>query len=88
MADCCESNPWFDQFASDINAFVARDDYMDIAMANYDANKAVVDLWWSNCLLTWNQGVYFNAGMFYGEIMAILDGSNSFASIESIESLE
>ena len=82
MADCPDSNPWFDQFDSDINTFLARDDWDDVAAANYAASQDVVDLWWSNCLLTWNQGVYFNAGMFYGEIMAILGNVPSFTPIE------
>ena len=54
MADCCESNPWFEQFDSDINTFLARDDWEDVAQANYAANQEFVDLWWSHCLTTWN----------------------------------
>ena len=41
-------------------------------MANYLDNKVFVDLWWVNCLATWEWGAEFNAGMFLGEIYNVL----------------
>ena len=68
MANCPESNPWFDDFFTSANSFFARDDYTTIVDANYAASKDFVDVEWGFCLDSWNRGVYFDAGMFYGEV--------------------
>ena len=49
-----------------------RSDSEDVARANYEANKARVDQDWANGLKSFNEGVYFNAGMFYGEVWNVL----------------
>ena len=72
MLTCWETNHYFRAMNKAKEAFLARDDYQEVAQANYEANKAYVDQQWANCLLTWNQGVYFNAGMFYGYVGAAL----------------
>ena len=72
MANCPESNPWFDDFFSSSNALFARNDYQTIVDNNYAANKDFVDTDWGFCLQSWNWGIYFDAGMFYGEIWARL----------------
>ena len=50
----------------------ARKDKDDIIRNNYMANKDYIDQEWSNCLSAWNEGVYFNAGMFYAYTMTAL----------------
>ena len=72
MEDCPDTMALFDQIWLDFNAFLDREDYEDIAMANYLENQAFVDSWWVNCLATWSWGVEFNAGMFLGEIYNVL----------------
>lgn len=61
---------------SDINdqktQFYARYDADSIAEANYHANKDFVDHQFGLMLKTFNEGVYFNAGMFYGRIFNVI----------------
>ena len=57
---------------SDSFTFTDRDDWEDISSDNYDANQDYVDQQWAYCLKTWNEGVYFNAGMFYGRVYNVL----------------
>ena len=72
MLTCSDTNSEFTSIMQSVDAFTAQADYMDQAQANYDANPTVIDSNWSNGLKTWNEGVYFNAGMFYGEVLVAL----------------
>lgn len=48
------------------------DDWESIARNNYETNQDYIDQQWSHTLKTWNEGVYFNAGMFYAYTYAAL----------------
>lgn len=52
--------------------FMWRDDWKDVATANYNANKDLVDRDWGFNLKSWEEGTYFNAGMFYAEVWNVL----------------
>ena len=52
--------------------FLNRDDWPELARQNYDNNKDAIDADWENALKTWNEGVPFNAGMFYGRVVTAL----------------
>ena len=77
MATCWKTNPDLNYILQDVDDFLAQADYMEQAQANYDANPTVIDSNWSNGLKTWNEGVYFNAGMFYGEVLVALTATDS-----------
>ena len=57
---------------SDTFDFTDRDDWEDVSSDNYDDSQEYVDSQWAQCLKTWNEGVYFNAGMFYGRVYNVL----------------
>ena len=65
---CAETGAYFDELFLDFNAFLDREDFEEIATANYLANKDFVDVWLGNGLASWEWGVEFNAGMFFGEV--------------------
>ena len=71
---------WFDFRAmiKEKDDFFARDDWPTVANQNYDANKDYVDQQWQFALNSWNTGVYFNAGMFYGRVFATLSATTDF----------
>ena len=46
--------------------FFATDDKDQVMKDNYSANKDLVDDQLAQGLKTWDEGVYFDAGMFYG----------------------
>ena len=77
MLTCSDTNSEFTSIMHSVDAFTAQADYMDQAQANYDANPTAIDSNWSNGLKTWNEGVYFNAGMFYGEVLVALTATDS-----------
>ena len=72
MAACEETNGQFDEIVDAADQFFAQDDWRDIARANYEANKEMVDHQWQLGLYSWNIGVYFDAAMFYGRCWNIL----------------
>lgn len=72
MMMCDETNHYFEDMASKAHDFFAQDDWRDTVHTNYEANKAQIDQQWDYCLLKWNQGVYFDAGMFYGRVWYLL----------------
>ena len=43
MAACDETNGQFDEIVNAADQFFAQDDWRDIAKANYEANKELVD---------------------------------------------
>ena len=72
FAECEETNEAFDEMANTIEAFFNMDDWNSVVRQNYYNNKALVDQQWQFGLDRWNQGVYFDAGMFYGRAWRIL----------------
>ena len=40
--------------------------------ANYEANKDFIDTEAGRAIVTWSRGVYFDTGMFQGEVWAAL----------------
>ena len=66
MEACTETNAFFEEMADRAHDFFDQDGWHDTAEANYNANKDTIDMQWSYGLNSWDQGVYFNAGMFYG----------------------
>ena len=72
MAACDEPNKVFDKVNKEQAAFWNRSDAQDLMKANYQANKAFVDLETQRAVTQWTVGVYFDAGMFVGEDVATL----------------
>ena len=72
MEACPETNAAFEEMADRAHDFFAQENWRDIAEANYLANQVLIDQQWSFSLLTWDQGVPFNAGMFYGRVWFLL----------------
>ena len=68
MAACTETNAFFEAMADRAHDFFDQDGWEDIVEANYNKNKDVIDMQWGHGVTSWNQGVYFNAGMFYGRV--------------------
>lgn len=50
---------------------VARDDWADVAKKIYDDNKDVIDRDVGLELREWTSGVFFNSGMFAGQVEKI-----------------
>lgn len=50
----------------------SRDDYSDVSEQIYNAHKDEIDLNVSLMFKTWDQGVFYNAGMFAGRIDKIM----------------
>ena len=78
MVLCWETYDDFRGLIEYKDAFFARDDWQTVARENYDANQAYVDQQWQYALDSWNTGVYFNAGMFYGRTWAALSATEGF----------
>ena len=68
MADCPETNEYFEDMTDRAHTFFDQDGWSDVVNTNMDANKAVIEQQWSYCQTSWDQGIYFNAGMFYGRV--------------------
>ena len=68
MAACDETNAFFEAMAETAHDFFDTDGWEDIVEANYNKNKDLIDMQWGYGMTSWNQGVYFNAGMFYGRV--------------------
>ena len=76
MEGCTKTNMYWDDLVDNVENFLATDGWKAIAQANYDAQTAVIDQQWSFYLGEWSNGVYFNAGMFYGRTyMALTTGT-------------
>ena len=81
MADCADTQDQWQAIIDNASAFTTSDGWMDTVRANYAANTAVIDQQWSFYLREWSNGVYFNAGMFYGRTyMALSTGSFSYTN--------
>ena len=78
MILCPETWSDFRAMIKEKDAFFARDDWPSVADQNYDANKDYVDQQWQFALNSWNTGVYFNAGMFYGRVYGALSATTDF----------
>jgi len=50
----------------------SRDDYSDVSKQIYEAHKDEIDLNVSLMFKTWDQGIFYNAGMFAGRIDKIM----------------
>ena len=72
MAACDDTNDVFEEIASKAHDFFAQDNWKEIASANYEANKALADQQWALGMNSWERGVYFDAGMFYGRCWNLL----------------
>ena len=68
MRACHKTNQLFEDMADEAYDFFDQRNWDKIAEANYIKNKDVIDEQWANGLKSWNEGVYFNAGMFYGRV--------------------
>ena len=68
MEDCDKTNYLFEGIADRAHDFFDADGWEDTVEANYNKNKALVDQQWEYGLYSWNNGIYFNAGMFYGRV--------------------
>ena len=66
MADCSETNAYFENMADQAHDFFDQDGWRDIVSANYNAQKDLVDQEFAFMNTSYEQGIYFNAGMFYG----------------------
>ena len=81
MADCADTQDQWQAIVDNAEAFTTSEDWMDTVRANYAANTAVIDHLWSFYLSEFGNGVYFNAGMFYGRTyMALSTGSFSYTN--------
>ena len=76
MIWCFATNQYFDQIRQETTLFFWQPDWHAQALKNYAANKKYIDEQWTNALKTWNEGVYFNAGMFYGRTLLALGAAN------------
>ena len=72
MATCDKTNPYFEKLDKEIDDFFSQENWNEIFHDNYVQKKSQVDLQWDKCLMTWNFGVYFNAGMFYANTLILL----------------
>ena len=79
MADCQETHTYFEQIDSIIDDFFAQKDWKTAAQINYEANKDVVDDQWGSCLKTWNEGIYFDSGVYFTRVARILSGRSLVA---------
>ena len=78
MVFCDETHDDFKDLIDDYDTFFARKHWEIIAKKNYLLNKKYVDEQWEDALKSWNTGVYFNAGMFYGRTWAALMATEGF----------
>ena len=72
MTSCENTNEMFEEMAQTAHDFFAQENWRDIVRENYQANKVLADHQWALGLDSWNRGVYFDAGMFYGRSWSIL----------------
>ena len=72
MNDCKRVNWRFDEMTDQVHKFFAKDDWERIVNKNYEDNKDVVDEQWAHSMRTWDAGIFFDAGMFYGRTWKIL----------------
>ena len=68
MVDCHDTNQYFEEIASTAHTFFEQYVWREIMKENYAAEQALVDQYMQDYLTSWDQGVYFNAGMFYGRV--------------------
>ena len=61
-----------------------QDDWSEQTDANYAANKDYIDQQWMYMMKSWNEGVYFNAGMFYAYIYAAITASPAHTEIVEV----
>ena len=62
----------FEAMADKAHAFFEADGWKDVIHANYEAHSDVVDVEWASGMTSWEQGLYFNSGMFYGRVWNVL----------------
>ena len=72
MRHCHDTKDYFDQMVDEAHDFFDQRHWEDIIDANYAANKVLVDQQNSFMVKEWNEGTYFNAGMFYGRVWLLL----------------
>ena len=75
MEDCDQTNEYFESLVDQVADFLDTDNWSDVVKQNYEENKAYVDNQWAQCLKTWNEGVYFNSGMFYARTYMVLSAA-------------
>ena len=81
MANCPDTQDQWQAIVDNAEDFTTSDGWMDTVRANYATNTAVIDHLWSFYLSEFDNGVYFNAGMFYGRTyMALSTGSFSYTN--------
>ena len=72
MESCDLTNDLYEEIVETTEDFFDQDDWEDTVDANYKSNKIMADHQWSLGLHTWNLGIYYQAGMFYGRYWNIL----------------
>ena len=75
MITCWKTAKYFRRIDDAMDKFFAREDWNTVVQDNYSANQDYIDQQWGYTLKTWNEGVYFNAGMFYAQTFAALAAS-------------
>ena len=72
MKHCTDTYGIIKDIADDLFEFFDEDNWWETYQARYEENKDLVDDQMANYLKTWDEGVYFNAGMFYGRVWNVL----------------
>ena len=72
MKDCTQTQPLFQGMVHDWFVYYDQDNWWDVYQATYEANEDLIKVQMDSYLKTWDEGTYFNAGMFYGRIWNVL----------------
>ena len=70
MASCEKTNPSFEKWSEEKDAFFAQENWAQIVKAHYIPRKEYFDTEEGYMLKSWENGEYFQAGMFWAEIWA------------------
>ena len=71
FADCGELKDQMDALSKKFDDLTKRDDWAIISQLIYEENKDVIDRDMDLELREWKQGVYFNSGMFAGQLIKV-----------------
>ena len=71
FADCGELKDQMDAWSKKFDDLTKRDDWAIISQLIYEENKDVIDRDMDLELREWKQGVYFNSGMFAGQLIKV-----------------
>ena len=71
FADCGQLKDQMDAWSKKFDDLTKRDDWVIISQLIYEENKDVIDRDMDLELREWKQGVYFNSGMFAGQLIKV-----------------